>query len=121
MATNLEYALLSGNIYQRTIRNPDGTFNGNYFQLAPEPEGWSIAKADGQELYASNGASGFEAAAYTNGNEVVIAYAGTDPDQWQDLLTDAWVGVGGQMQVVEAALFLNVTSTRTKATSSMPA
>lgn len=42
MATELEYALLSGNIYQRTVRNLDGTFNANYFQLVPEPEGWSV-------------------------------------------------------------------------------
>jgi len=89
----------------RAHRNPDGTFNANYFQLVPEPEGWSVAQAGGQDLYQSNGDTGFEAAAYTNGSEVVIAYAGTDTDQWQDLLTDAWVGVGGQIQVVEAALF----------------
>jgi hypothetical protein len=71
MTIDYEYALISGAAYfsQRQANNRIPV---------PEGEGWEKLP-DG---YDYNESSGFEAVAYRKGNEIVIAFAGTD--QWTD-------------------------------------
>jgi Ca2+-binding RTX toxin-like protein len=83
MATDLDYEILSSNAYQST-RDP--------VNRVSEPEGWArISNPDldvrlaqmgfqGSEWNAVSD-SGFEAVAYRNGNEVVVAFAGTAPPE----------------------------------------
>lgn len=73
MAFDYEYALLSGAAYfsQRHANN-----------RIPAPQGWDRLP-DG---YDYDPTSGFEAVAYRKGDEIVIAFAGTD--QWKDWLSN---------------------------------
>ena len=63
MATDIDYALLSANAYfsQRNPVNRIGI-----------PKNWTLIER------LPIAASGFEAAAYRNGSEIVIAFTGTD-------------------------------------------
>lgn len=65
MTTAIEYALMAGVSY-RSTRDPK-----NRFQI---PTGWD----ETPEFYRSL-SSGFEAATFTNGTEIVISFAGTGP------------------------------------------
>lgn len=72
MATTLDYALMAGSAYQR---------NRHEQNWIPAPTGWDeLGNSIGYEYDPS---SGYEAVAYRNGSEIVIAFAGTDePKDW---------------------------------------
>lgn len=67
MTTTLEYALLAGDAYF-SIRSEVNRF--------PIPDGWT---EDTDERRADV-LTGFEARTFSKGNEIVISYAGTDPN-----------------------------------------
>lgn len=71
------YAELASQVY-----SPNGG-------LPPEP--WSVLPVDG----GANSNSGFQASAYFNPQtgQLVVAYAGTDPLQWEDLVSDLQIGL----------------------------
>ena len=73
MATQFEIdcALMAGASYLSN-RDPINRF--------PVPQGW----AEKIELRARNDSSGFEAATFQNGTEIVISFAGTNPLQMGD-------------------------------------
>ena len=54
-----------------------------------------------------NASSGFEASAYSYDGKIVIAFAGTNTDEWQDIWADIGIGLLGSLnaQVIEAAKF----------------
>jgi putative lipase involved disintegration of autophagic bodies len=90
MVTKEEYAILSAAAYQRDPRLQ------NNIQLPP---GW--VQVDRKD----NNADGYSYAVFKKGNEVVIAFAGTD----QDRLTDFWnanipAGYGTYSPQVDVAL-----------------
>ncbi len=96
MATSLDYATLSAITYNDV--------RGNLNKLGNLPAGWS------QYLYTSN--PGFTAGAYKNGNDIVIAFKGSDLPElnasgfadW--IATNLQAGLGfGSTQLVDAALF----------------
>jgi len=94
MATLTDYAALSAIVYNDVRRG----FN----VLSPLP-GWT-------EILSNTGGLGFTAGAYKNGNDIVIAFKGTDTIlknatvDW--LLGNIPAGLGtGSSQLVEAALF----------------
>lgn len=66
MTTNIEYALLAGASY-RSTRDPLNRFP------IPNDSGW----AEIPGTYRSLNDSGFEAAAFKRGTEIVISYSGT--------------------------------------------
>ena len=70
MATELEYAELSNRVYNRTQRN-----------RTPVPAGWTELLWLPDPAY-----SGFSAGVYKNGNEIVIAYTGTNEGKAVDFL-----------------------------------
>ncbi|MFN5190803.1 MAG: hypothetical protein ACK51J_09895, partial [Burkholderiales bacterium] len=61
MPTDIEYAQLSGRVYSRPQRN-----------RTPLPSGWAQIR----EL--TDGANGFSVGVYGKGDEIVIAYTGTN-------------------------------------------
>ncbi|MFZ4802591.1 MAG: DUF7619 domain-containing protein, partial [Chlorobium sp.] len=89
----VNYALMAGGSY--VSNRPDV----NKF---PVPEGWS-------KLTYENGLHGFEAKSFIKGNEIVISYAGTNPDTsagWGDIVTDLISGIGIYTdQLLQAAKF----------------
>ena len=97
MITKLDYAALSALVYN----NARGDIN--YFPV-PTVEGWSSIAAP------TNPTGGFTAEAYKNGNDIVIAFKGTDTanvyDFALDMATNLTLGFGGASdQLVQAALF----------------
>ncbi len=79
MTTTIEYALMAGASYRDT--RPDA----NKF---PIPIGWNMISRSPQD-----NATGFEAATFMNGTEIIISYAGTydkprNPLSNPDLLAD---------------------------------
>lgn len=76
MAEDTAYALLSTRVYYASDDNRTGV-----------PEGWSELRWEEDYRY-----SGFSAGAYRKGNEVVIAYAGTN--QGLDWLSNIAAGSG---------------------------
>jgi hypothetical protein len=103
MTTTIDYALMAGASYFST--RPDGN-------KIPVPQGW--VKVTNPDSYFRDTESGFEAISFTNGNEIVISYAGTydkplspfNPDIQADLL----LGTGfGSKQLDHAAdYFLSI-------------
>lgn len=99
MPTVLDYAVLSAVVYT-DVRQGD-----NIVPL-PTAEGWS------QIDYSSNvGGLGFTAGAYRKGNDIVIAFKGTDTDTILNGTTD-WLGGNipaalgmGSPQIIQAALY----------------
>lgn len=73
MAETFEYALMAGAAY---------VANRHRNNWIPGPQGWEDLSSLGGYQY--DPATGFEAVAYRNGNEVVISFAGTDQpiDNW---------------------------------------
>jgi hypothetical protein len=65
MANAIEYALMAGASY---------ISNRADINKFPAPEGWTESVEDRR-----NKPSGFEATYFTNGTEIVISFAGTDP------------------------------------------
>ena len=91
MITLIEYALLAGRAYFDTRAD---------INLFPIPQGWTDLL-----LHEANTGSGFEAAAFQNGNDIVISYAGTDPaDLLGDVAADIGLATGvGSAQLLQAA------------------
>ena len=92
MTTAIDYALLAGASYFDTRKE---------INRFPIPQGWAdLLRHDGQP-------SGFEAAAFRNGNDIVISYAGTYPgDISGDIMADIWLGTGvGSLQLFQAAQY----------------
>jgi Lipase (class 3) len=75
MVLTIDYALMAGRAYQ-TTRDPI-----NQFPI-PVAQGWlEIAHVPNNQNFPQfTGADGFEAVAFQRGNEIVISYAGTNPD-----------------------------------------
>ncbi|MDD5385396.1 MAG: hypothetical protein PHG89_11020 [Gallionella sp.] len=95
MTTQLDYAALSAIVYNDVRSDPN--------KLASLPTGWSVI------LFDSN--PGFTASAYQNGNDIVIAYKGTDSGLKNGAAAD-WLmgnipaGLGlGSAQLARAAEF----------------
>ena len=72
----------------------------------------SITALNAVELvHTAVSSSGFEASAYSYDGKIVIAFAGTNTDEWQDIWADIGIGLLGSLnaQVIEAAKFyLNI-------------
>ena len=100
MASESEYVLMAGAVYIST--------RAKINQLSA-PNGWEKVTMP-QDSYVSDPGSGFEAIAFyntANPNEIVIAYAGTDPsDITGDWLANGGLATGaGSDQLVQAARF----------------
>lgn len=67
MTTQIEYALLAGASYISTRAG---------INRFPIPQGWTTVI---NPPHFQDDATGFEAAAFTNGTEIVISFAGTVP------------------------------------------
>lgn len=85
MTTQIEYALMSANVYGNypdvNGKNPVRSGNNNL----PVPTGWTqITTPDYKQ---NTPDTGFMASVYTTGSEVVIAYAGTTDENPNDWLT----------------------------------
>lgn len=76
MVSTIEYALMAGRAYQ-TTRDPI-----NQFPILPVTQGWiEIAHVPNNPSFPQfTGTDGFEAVAFQRGNEIVISYAGTNPN-----------------------------------------
>ena len=100
MATTIEYALLAGAAYRDTRADI------NHF---PIPSDWRRVS-----LVPQDNTTGFEASAYENAltNEIVISYAGTNPNSLLDPDNPANIGLAtglGSAQLLRAAeYFLQV-------------
>ena len=111
MATAIEYALMAGVSY-RSNRDTKNRF--------PIPSGWNEIPGSYRNL---SGSSGFEAASFTNGGEIVISFAGTDfsKGMWSIFGSDFWNGniplitgasINGADQLVDAVeYYLEVKAT----------
>lgn len=99
MPTNLQYAVFAASAYAESISvvNPANAIK--------PPAGWSIL--DGRNLTST----GFLARAYKNGNEIVIAYAGTTSEpgmktlDWKNGNIPGATGTSLAAQIVDAARF----------------
>ncbi len=94
MATTIEYALLAGASYYDT-RTAINRF--------PAPKDWAVVSR-----IPENSTTGFEASAYKNSltNEIVISYAGTNPNSLFDPDNAANIGLAtgfGSVQLLQAA------------------
>jgi hypothetical protein len=90
-----EYALMAGNVY-RASRDENNR--------VPVPDGWKEL----ENTYTVTPATGFEAIAYKREgtNEIVISYAGTDPNEFPDWINNVQLGVGlKSKQLLQAADF----------------
>ncbi len=105
MATTMEYSLLAGSSYYDT-RNAINRF--------PVPMGWTL-----YSRIPENSTTGFEAVSFTNGNEIVISFAGTDfDDKLGDGVNDVTLmaGLGGSQLVQAAEYYLQVKAANPYAT-----
>lgn len=95
--SNIDYALMSG-VADRKSRSKENQF--------PVPAGW-VEMVDGYETRTS----GFEATYFKNGNQIVIAFAGTNTsffsqtgDTLRDVIADLELGLGNiNEQLLQAA------------------
>jgi hypothetical protein len=114
MATQFEIdcALMAGRAYQ-TTRDPSGI---NWF---PDPAGWTEFAHVPNSTYPTT--SGFEAVAFQRGTEIVISFAGTNPNSLLDPDNDANIGLAtgfGSEQLLQAAeYYLQVNAANPNATS----
>lgn len=107
MPSDLHYALFAANSYAASATPPDvGEPN-----TLPLPAGWSVVAQRDDPL------TGFTARAYTDGSEIVVAYAGTSAtgsllQQGRDWLfgnISAGTGATASMQAIQAAkLYLDM-------------
>lgn len=84
------YALMAGSAYvsNRAVEN-----------LFPVPQGWVAFKHRTLD-------SGFEAVSFTNGSEIVISFAGTDPNSPRDWVADYRLAEGKvSSQLLQAAAY----------------
>ncbi|MFN7816821.1 MAG: hypothetical protein ACK5OQ_11340 [Burkholderiales bacterium] len=90
MPTDIEYAQLSGRVYSRPQRN-----------RTPLPSGWAQIR----EL--TDGANGFSVGVYGKGDEIVIAYTGTNetvPDYVNGNVPAATQVIGDRPRLFSAIL-----------------
>ena len=109
MATTIEYALMAGASYIST--RPD-------INKFPIPQGW-VAVTNPPHF--QDDATGFEAISFQRGNEIVIAFAGTNPgDLSGDMATNIGLATGvGSDQLRQAAqYYLQVQAANPNATIS---
>ena len=88
----LIYAQLAGHVYKRTEEN-----------RIPVPSGWRELQWN-----ADDSITGFSAGAYRNGNEVIIAFTGTNESLWKDfVIANIPAGFGqGSLQITQAVAFV---------------
>jgi len=98
MATIIEYALLTGDSYYDTRAD---------INRFPVPQNWSVISRVPQD-----GSTGFEASTYKNllTNEIVISYAGTNPNgalfgllDWDNAANVGLATGEGSAQLLQAA------------------
>lgn len=97
MTTTIDYALMAGYSY-RTTRG-----EMNWF---PVPQEWtSFFPVPDETSPGFPTKNGFEATSFTNGTEIVISFAGTDPSDWTgDVAADIALAEGyGSSQLLQAA------------------
>ena len=95
MTTAIEYALMAGASYIST--RPD-------INKFPVPQGW--IKVTNPDSYFRDPVSGFEAISFTNGTDLIISYAGTNPNNLLDPDNAANIGLAtgnGSAQLLQAA------------------
>lgn len=116
MVTTIEYALMAGRAYQ-TTRAPINQFP------VPVALGWlEIAHVPNNPSFPQfTGTDGFEAVAFQKGSEIVISYAGTNPNEslvGPDHTADYLLATGvGSVQLEQAAkYFLEVKAANPNAT-----
>ena len=96
-ATTIEYALMASAVYDSTRDKANKT---------PLPTGWSELPGFNHAPDSVDSATGFEAAAFVKGSEIVVSFAGTYPKSNPDLAADAILFAGGlSLQLVKAALY----------------
>ncbi|BFU93210.1 MAG: hypothetical protein NTAFB01_43970 [Nitrospira sp.] len=103
-----DYAIMAGASYIST--RPD-------INKFPIPENWAVIT--NPDSYYRNPSTGFEAISFQRGNEIVISYAGTNPDDLSgDIAADIGLATGfGSVQLVQAAeYYLQVQATNPGAT-----
>jgi hypothetical protein len=87
----IDCAMMAGAVY---VSNRDP------INQLPVPPGWALVN------YESDPSSGFEAASFTDGSQIVISYAGTEPLSWDDWVTNGALAYGaGATQLDQAADF----------------
>lgn len=100
MTTATDYALMAGHAYRT---------NRNEINWIPFPNGWLpfFPVPDPTTAAAFPATSGFEAISFTNGAEIVISFAGTDPsDIFGDIAADLGLAAGlGSSQLLQAAQY----------------
>ena len=109
MATTIEYALMAGASYIST--RPD-------INKFPIPQGWVAVTIP---PHFQDDATGFEAISFQRGNEIVIAYAGTNPsDISGDIVANIGLatGVGSDQLRLAAQYYLQVQAVNPGATIS---
>jgi hypothetical protein len=91
MTSEIEYALMAGDSYIST--RPE-------INQFPIPQDW--VSFNHQSLD-----TGFEAVTFTNGTDIVISFAGTDPASGNDLASDVILGAGliPDVQLLQAAKY----------------
>ncbi|MEI8014006.1 MAG: putative Ig domain-containing protein [Nitrospira sp.] len=114
MATTIEYALMAGRAYQITR---------DLINQFPVPQGWlELAHVPNNPGFPQfTGTDGFEAVAFKKGTEIVISYAGTNPNSLLDPDNAANIGLAtgfGSDQLLQAAeYYLQVKAANPSATS----
>ena len=102
MVIPVEYAVMAGRAYQTTR-------DANQINWFPIPQGWSeFAHVPNNLAFPQfTGADGFEAVAFRKGSEIVISYAGTNPNEslvGPDHMADYLLATGvGSVQLEQAA------------------
>ena len=91
MVSRIEYALMAGNSYIST--RPE-------MNQLPAPQNWV-------SFFYQSLDTGFEAVSFTNGTDIVISYAGTDPASAADLASDVILSGGSipDIQLLQAATY----------------
>lgn len=94
MVDPIDYALMAGNVY-RVSRHENNR--------VPVPDGWEPL----EKTHIADSVTGFEAMAYRRGTEIVISYAGTDPNESTDWINNLQAGSGVMTasQLLKAADF----------------
>jgi Ca2+-binding RTX toxin-like protein len=96
MTTAIEYALMAGQAYRTTRAE---------LNWIPAPQGWTpFFPVPDPTTQIFPVTAGFEATSFTNGMDIVISFAGTDPLSPADLAADADLIAGlGSVQLRQAA------------------
>ena len=92
MSELLDYAQLAGRVYKRSDEN-----------RIPVPNGWREI-----EWNADDSITGFSAGAYRKGDDIIIAFTGTNESMWKDfVVANIPAGFGqGSLQIKQAIAFV---------------